>query len=338
MNLNKGYLMTVAIALSMMLIMTGCGGGDKPPAAQKAPEVVVLKLGHGSQLKSPLQTTAEEFAKRIAERSKGRIKVEVYGNMQIGQERDMVEGMQLGTVDMAMISTGPISGFAPGITVVDLPFLFKNEQHAYKVLDGDIGQGLLKQLEPKGIIGLAFLENGFRDITSNKKITTPEDLKGFKIRTMENKVHIATFKELGAAPVPMVWGEVYTSLGQKVIDGQENPVHIVYANALWEVQKFLIKTGHFYTPYIFAMSKKSLDKVPADLQKIVTDTAKEMAAFERNIVKTETASMTATLKEKGMEIVEVDRAVFQKATEPVYKQFEGQFSKELIDKIKAAGQ
>ena len=220
-------------------------------AQQKAPEFV-LKLGHGSQLKSPLQTTGEEFAKRIAEKTSGRVKIEVYGNMQLGQERDMVEGLQLGTVDLTMVSTGPLSGFAPGITVVDLPFLFSSEQHAYKVLDGEIGQGLLKQLEPKGIIGLAFLENGFRHITSNKKIVTPADLKGVKLRTMENKVHMATFKEMGAAPVPMVWGEVYTSLGQKVIDGQENPIHIIYANALWEVQKYVILTGHFYTPYIFA--------------------------------------------------------------------------------------
>jgi tripartite ATP-independent transporter DctP family solute receptor len=309
-----------------------------PPAGaqQKAPEFT-LKLGHGSQLKSPLQTTGEEFAKRIAEKTTGRVKIEVYGNMQLGQERDMVEGLQLGTVDLTMVSTGPLSGFAPGITVVDLPFLFSSEQHAYKVLDGEIGQGLLKQLEPKGIVGLAFLENGFRHVTSNKKIMTPADLKGVKLRTMENKVHMASFKEMGAAPVPMVWGEVYTSLGQKVIDGQENPIHIIYANALWEVQKYVILTGHFYTPYIFAGSKKSLDKLPPDLQQIVRGTAKEMAPFERNIIKTDTGMMTDVLKQKGMEIVEVDRKAFQTASQPVYKQFEPQFGKELIDRILAAG-
>jgi TRAP-type transport system periplasmic protein len=154
---------------------------------------------------------------------------------------------------------------------------------------------------------------------------------------MENKVHAATFKELGAAPVPMVWGEVYPSLKQKVIDGQENPIHIIYSNALWEVQKYVIKTGHFYTPYIFTMSKKALDKLPADLQQVVKDTAKEMAAFERNLVKTEAAAQTDALRAKGMEIVAVDRALFQQATQPVYQQFEGQFGKDLIDKIIAAG-
>jgi tripartite ATP-independent transporter DctP family solute receptor len=324
-------MVAVAIAaVSAMLAVPPAG------AQQKAPEFT-LKLGHGSQLKSPLQTTGEEFAKRIAEKTGGRVKIEVYGNMQLGQERDMVEGLQLGTVDLTMVSTGPLSGFAPGITVVDLPFLFSSEQHAYKVLDGEIGQGLLKQLEPKGIVGLAFLENGFRHVTSNKKIMTPADLKGVKLRTMENKVHMASFKEMGAAPVPMVWGEVYTSLGQKVIDGQENPIHIIYANALWEVQKYVILTGHFYTPYIFAGSKKSLDKLPPDLQKIVRDTAKEMAPFERNIIKTDTGMMTDVLKQKGMEIVEVDRKAFQTASQPVYKQFEPQFGKDLIDRILAAG-
>jgi TRAP-type transport system periplasmic protein len=330
--------MTFKRRLGAVAIAAVCAMLAVPPAGaqQKAPEFT-LKLGHGSQLKSPLQTTGEEFAKRIAEKTAGRVKIEVYGNMQLGQERDMVEGLQLGTVDLTMVSTGPLSGFAPGITVVDLPFLFSSEQHAYKVLDGEIGQGLLKQLEPKGIVGLAFLENGFRHVTSNKKIMTPADLKGVKLRTMENKVHMASFKEMGAAPVPMVWGEVYTSLGQKVIDGQENPIHIIYANALWEVQKYVILTGHFYTPYIFAGSKKSLDKLPPDLQQIVRGTAKEMAPFERNIIKTDTGMMTDVLKQKGMEIVEVDRKAFQTASQPVYKQFEPQFGKELIDRILAAG-
>jgi len=330
--------MTFKRLLGAVAIAAVCAMLAVPPAGaqQKAPEFT-LKLGHGSQLKSPLQTTGEEFAKRIAEKTAGRVKIEVYGNMQLGQERDMVEGLQLGTVDLTVVSTGPLSGFAPGITVVDLPFLFSSEQHAYKVLDGEIGQGLLKQLEPKGIVGLAFLENGFRHVTSNKKIMTPADLKGVKLRTMENKVHMASFKEMGAAPVPMVWGEVYTSLGQKVIDGQENPIHIIYANALWEVQKYVILTGHFYTPYIFAGSKKSLDKLPPDLQQIVRGTAKEMAPFERNIIKTDTGMMTDVLKQKGMEIVEVDRKAFQTASQPVYKQFEPQFGKELIDRILAAG-
>jgi len=332
---KKSLALVVILSFVFAILAAGCGGGDKKEAAKQ--DVYVLKLGHGSQLKSPLQSTGEEFAKRIAENTKGRVKVEVYGNMQLGQERDMVEGLQLGTVDMTMVSTGPLSGFAPGITIVDLPFLFNSEAHAYKVLDGEIGKGLLKQLEPKGIVGLAFLENGFRDITSNKKVVTPEDLKGMKLRTMENKVHMAAFKEMGASPVPMVWGEVYTSLGQKVIDGQENPIHIVFANALWEVQKYVIKTGHFYTPYIFAASKKSMDKLPADLQKIVVETAKEMATFERNLVKAQAGEQTAYLKSKGMEIVEVDRSLFQKASAPVYKQFEGQFGKDLIDKIIAAG-
>jgi tripartite ATP-independent transporter DctP family solute receptor len=321
--------MLVIFAVCLMFVMTEAG------AQQKAPEFV-MKLGHGSQLKSPLQTTGEEFAKRIAEKTNGRLKIEVYGNMQLGQERDMVEGLQLGTVDLTMVSTGPLSGFAPGITVVDLPFLFSSEQHAYKVLDGEIGQGLLKQLEPKGIIGLAFLENGFRHITSNKKIMTPADLKGVKLRTMENKVHMATFKEMGAAPVPMVWGEVYTSLGQKVIDGQENPIHIIYANALWEVQKYVILTGTS-TPVHLRGRQEIPGQAAGGPAADRRPPAKEMAPFERNIIKTDTGMMTEVLKQKGMEIITVDRMVFQEDSKPVYKQFEPQFGKELIDQILAAG-
>lgn len=344
MRFNFKIMGVILLFFLLALFSWGCGGEQKQTqqsgaqgTGEQQKEVITLKLAHGAQLVSPVQTTAEHFAKLVSERSNGRLKIEIFGNMQLGQERDTIEGMQLGTVDMVITSVSPVAGFVPDVSIVDLPYLFVSEAHADKVLDGEIGQTLLKKLEPKGIIGLAWMENGFRHITANKKITSPADLKGLKIRVMQNKVHIATFKELGAAPVPMAWGEVYTSLQQKVIDGQENPLHIIYANALWEVQKYVILTGHFYTPYLFAMSKKTMDKLTPDLQKIIHEAAKETAIFERNLVRKQASEHQAALKAKGMEIVEVDKTPFIEATRPVYKQFENEFGKDTIEKIVAAG-
>ena len=210
---KMGGWMSVIVAVGLVFVMTEAG------AQQKAPEFV-MKLGHGSQLKSPLETTGEEFAKRIAEKTNGRLKIEVYGNMQLGQECDMVEGGQLGTVDLTMVLTGPLSGFAPGITVVDLPFFQLRTARLQGAGRGDRSRPV-ETARTQGDRRAGFFREWFRHITSNKKIMTPADLKGVKLRTMENKVHMATFKEMGAAPVPMVWAK-FTRVGaRKSLTGEE---------------------------------------------------------------------------------------------------------------------
>lgn len=251
----------------------------------------------------------------------------------------MVEGLQFGTVDLTIVSTGPLGGSVPQIGVVDLPFLFNSSEHAYKVLDGQIGQSILSQFESRGIVGLAFMENGWRHLTvSNVKVTKPEDLKGLKIRTMENRVHMDAFRAMGASPVPMVWGEVYTGLQQGIIDGQENPVPIVYTNALWEVQKYYALTGHFYTPYAFLMSKATFDKLPKDIQDVFKETALEVANYQRQLMEEDTNHQIDLLREQGMDVYEVDRSLFQEATRSVYDKYEAQFGKELLDAIGACGE
>ncbi len=162
----------------------------------------------------------------------------------LGDERQVVEGLQLGTVHLTVTSTGPLGGFVPDMNVLDLPFLFRDAAHAYKVLDGEIGRGLLDKFEAVGIKGLAFWENGFRHVTTTKKpVEKPSDLKGLKIRVMENRVHQAAFRQLGADATPMAWGEVFTSLQQGLLDAQENPIPIVSTFKLYEVQKYLSLTA-----------------------------------------------------------------------------------------------
>ncbi len=295
---------------------------------------VVLKLGHAVAPEHPYHLGAVKFSELVAQRTGNKVKIDVYPSTQLGNERDMVEGLQLGTIDLVVTSTGPLGGFVPKMFVVDLPFLFRDREHAYKVLDGPNGRDLLDAFSAKGIKGLAFWENGFRQITNNvRPIEKPEDLKGIKIRTMENKVHLASFKAFGASPTPMAWSEVYTALQQKTIDAQENPIAIIYHQKIFEVQKYLTLTGHFYSPTPLLMSLKAFDSLPKDIQKIMLDTAIECATYERNLLRDSEAKQIAEIKAKGMQVTTPNKKPFQDAAAPVYKEFEAQFGKETIDKI-----
>ena len=293
-----------------------------------------FKLGNATAPDHAYNVGARKYAELVAQRTGNKVKIDIYPATQLGSERDLVEGLQLGTVDLVVTSTGPLGGFVPKMFVVDLPFLFRDKEHAYKVLDGPIGKGLLDAFSAKGIKGLAFWENGFRHITNNvRPIEKPEDLKGIKIRTMENKIHLASFKAWGASPTPMAWGEVYTALQQKTIDGQENPIAIIYTAKIFEVQKYLALTGHFYSPSPILMSEKSFKALPQDIQKIMVDTALECATFERNLLRDDEAKQIADLKAKGMQVTTPNKKPFQDAAASVYKEFEGQFGKEMIDRI-----
>jgi len=320
---------TLSIAISVALFIVGMAWIG-PSAAQ----TINLKLGHAVAPEHPYHLGAVKFAELVAQRTSNKVKIDVYPSTQLGNERDMVEGLQLGTIDLVVTSTGPLGGFVPRMFVVDLPFLFRDREHAYKVLDGPIGRELLDAFSPKEIKGLAFWENGFRQITNNvRPIEKPEDLKGIKIRTMENKVHLAAFRAFGASPTPMAWSEVYTALQQKTIDGQENPIAIIYTQKVYEVQKYLTLTGHFYSPTPLLMSLKVFNALPRDTQKIFLDTAIECATYERNLLRDSEAKQLADVKAKGMQLTTPNKKPFQDAAASVYREFEGQFGKEMIDKI-----
>jgi tripartite ATP-independent transporter DctP family solute receptor len=299
-----------------------------------AAQTINLKLGHAVAPEHPYHLGAMKFAELVAQKTGNRIKIDVYPSTQLGNERDMVEGLQLGTIDLVVTSTGPLGGFVPKMSVVDLPFLFRDRAHAYKVLDGPIGRELLDTFTGKGIKGLAFWENGFRQITNNvRPIEKPEDLKGIKIRTMENKVHLAAFRAFGASPTPMAWSEVYTALQQKTIDGQENPVAIIYHQKIYEVQKYLALTDHFYSPTPLLMSLKIFNSLPRDIQKTMLDAALECATYERNLLRDSEAKQLAEIKAKGLSVTTPNKKPFQEAAASVYKEFRDQFGKEMVDRI-----
>lgn len=275
------------------------------------------------------------YAQLVRERTGGRVAIQIHHSRQLGDERQVVEGLQLGTIHLTVTSTGPLGGFIPEMNVLDLPFLFRDASHAYKVLDGEIGRGLLDKFDAIGIKGLAFWENGFRHLTTSKKaVERPGDLKGLKIRVMENRVHQAAFRQLGADATPMAWGEVFTSLQQGLLDGEENPIPIISTFKLYEVQKYLSLTGHVYSPAPLLMSKKSWDRLPSDLQKIVLETAVEVARVQRGMNRAQEQKQLGELKAKGMTVIEnPDRAAFRAAMKPVFEQFQGQFGKDLVQRI-----
>ena len=275
------------------------------------------------------------YAQLIRERTQGRVTIQIHHSRQLGDERQVVEGLQLGTVHLTVTSTGPLGGFVPEMNVLDLPFLFRDAAHAYKVLDGPIGRSLLDKFEAVGIKGLAFWENGFRHVTTGKTpVERPTDLKGLKIRVMENRVHQAAFRQLGADATPMAWGEVFTSLQQGLLDAQENPIPIVSTFKLYEVQKYLSLTGHVYSPAPVLLSKKTWDRMPPDVQKILLDAAMEVAKVQRQLNRGQEEKQLGELRAKGMTVIEhPDRAAFRQAMKPVFEQFQGQFGTTLVQRI-----
>ncbi|MER0237410.1 TRAP transporter substrate-binding protein [Fulvimarina sp. MAC8] len=283
---------------------------------------------------------AKAFAEKMNELSDGEFTINVMAGGSLGGERELLEGEQIGTIDLAMTSTGPVGSFVPEIYALDFPFLFNDYESARQILDGEIGQELLAKFEDKGIIGLGWSENGFRHITNSvKPIRTPEDVQGLKLRTMENQVHIDAFQELGASPTPMSWTEVLTSLQQGTIDGQENPVPIITSNNMWDMQKYVTLTGHVYSPAVITMSKIQWDQLSDEEKGWIEEASKAAISATRAKVDEDEANGVALMKENGMEVIEdVDKQAFQDAVQPTYERYGAEYGEEMIQRIRDAQQ
>ncbi len=278
----------------------------------------------------------DTFAREVETRTHGRYKIQTFYSGALGAERESVEGVQLGTLDLTLTSTGPLPNFVPEIAILDIPFLFRDYAHARAVLDGPIGQEMLQKFPPKGMVGLAWAENGFRQMTNNKRpINTPEDLKGLKMRTMENPIHIEAYRQLGIQPTPMAFTEVYTALQQGTVDGQENPLSVITSAKLDQVQKNLSITGHVYSPAIILMNKAQWEKLAPSDREAFLAAAREAVKVNRARVDADERKAIAELRAKGMVVVEnVDRSKFQAALAPVYVDFGKRFGQDNIDRIK----
>ena len=278
----------------------------------------------------------DTFASEVDKRTGGRYKVQTFYSGALGGERESIEAVQLGTQELTFSSTGPIPNFVPEAKILDIPFLFSSKAQAQAVLDGPIGQDMLGKFDAKGFKALAWGENGVRHMTNSKRpVNGPEDLKGLKMRTMENPVHVAAYKGFGIVPTPMAFPEVFTALQQGTVDGQENPLSVIMAAKFDQVQKYLTLTGHVYSPCIFLMNKASFDKLSAADKTAFLEAAKVAVKANRARVADDDAKGVAELRSKGMNVIEnVDKAKFVAALAPVYVEFEKQFGKAEIDKIR----
>ena len=263
-----------------------------------------------------------KMSELLSEKTNGAVTLDVFGNSQLGSERDLIEGLQLGSLQMTCTSSAPLAGFTDAFLVFDLPFIFETSEQARAVMDSEVGMEILHSVDEQGLKGLAWFENGFRNVTNNvRPITVPDDLKGIKIRTMENQMHMAAFQIMGADPTPMAMGDVFTALQQGTIDAEENPVPIIATNKFQEVQKYLSMTGHLFSPTPVFIAKDYFEALPAEYQTAVQEAATEAAPYQREQIDEQNVSGLEELTNDGMEANEPEKAPFQEATAPLYDEY-----------------
>lgn len=297
-----------------------------------------VTLGHTLSDSSHYSVGADAFTESLEKLSDGEFKVTEHPSGALGGERAMIEGLQIGTVDVVITSTGPLGNFVPETYVLDLPFLFEDYEQARCVLDGEIGDELLAKMGDHNLVGLAWTENGFRHMTNSRRaIKTPEDAEGLKVRTMENKVHMEAFEQMGVHPTPMAFPEVFTALQQGTVDGQENPITVIVATKFWEVQDYLSLTGHVYSPSVVLGSPILLDGLSEEQRGWFEQAAEASAKATREEVSRLETEGVKMLREKGMTVeTDIDKAPFQEAVKPAYKIYTDQYGDEMLERIRSS--
>ncbi|MGQ9780224.1 MAG: TRAP transporter substrate-binding protein [Bacillota bacterium] len=321
-------------ALMLGLVLVVCFSAFASLSA--APPAYTIKIGIGHAPGHSFVKACEKFKELVETRSNGRLKVEIYPSSQLGGEREMQEMVSLGTLEMTV--TGVLVIYEPLFALLELPYLYRDRAHIQKMHESAIVDELSESLLKKNIRLVAFFENGFRNITNNKRpINSPLDLKGLKIRTPENMAQVETFKALGAIPTPMPFSEVYQALQQGVVDGQENPLQNIWDAKFYEVQKYIAMTGHIYNSAYVIVNDKFWSGLPTNLRKIADQAISEASIFQMNLVADLDKELIGKLKEKGMQFTFPDPEAFRKATVPVYEVFYSKFgdrARQIVEAIK----
>jgi C4-dicarboxylate-binding protein DctP len=308
-----------------------------------AQQPIVIKFSHVVANDTPKGKAADYFAKKAAELTGGKVKVEVYGNSTLYKDKEEMEALQLGAVQMlapSLAKFGPLG--VKEFEVFDLPYIFDNDEALHKVTTGPVGRQLLDKLEPKGIRGLAYWDNGFKSFSLNSPIKAPADLKGKKMRIQSSKVLEEQMRALGSLPQVMAFSEVYQALQTGVVDGTENPISNLYTQKMHEVQKHLTVTDHGYLGYAVIVNKKFWDGLPADIRKQLDEAMVQATRYANQIAKVENDNALAAVKASGKTTVYVptaeERAAFKKVLVPVHQKMAGRIGKETIDNVyKATG-
>jgi|SRR5690625_4276348 len=330
MKILKALFFTLVIM--SLLVVVGCSSG-KTAAVGEEERVfdVSLPLGEDSHHDIGLQKFNEEL-KHLTD---DRLSIRFHYNNELGGEREIVEAMGVNTVDMGLSSTGPIGSFVKEVQIFDLPYIINDTNHAYAVLDNEIGDELAEKIEETGNVKvLAWWENGYRYQTNDvRPIVTPDDLKGIKHRTQESEVQVDTWKTLGADATPMAWPEVYTGLQQGVIDSQENPIPTILDVRFYEVQKYLSLTQHVYSPLPLMMSKELYDSLSDADQEALMEAAKLATPIQREASAEQTEESLNELEENGMEIIDVDLDAFRDKVQPVHEKWAPKIDEDLYNDI-----
>lgn len=309
------------------------------PAVVRAQDKLTLKMGTLGSTAYFYYKGAVRMSEEVAKRTGDKVAIQVFPNQQLGNERDMIEGMQLGTIDLAIINTPLLASFDSRFQIFDMPFMFNDWAHVSRVVNGKIGQDLLKSLEAKNLKGLAYSTAGHRHTLNYKRpIKTPDDLKGLKIRVLDNPVHVAIMNAMGANATPMQYSEVATALRQRTVDGLDSPTAAVVSEKFYETQKFMSLTGHVFTGVVYLIGMKRWNSLSPDLQKTFLEAGKIGADLEtEQHNKAEVDGIELLRKQHGMTIDTVDKGPFRARMQPVLDRFQDRVGKELIETVRKMG-
>lgn len=297
---------------------------------------VEIRLGHVLAESHSWHQAALGFAEQVATETDGRVEVSIFPSGQLGTETEVIEGLQFGSVQAAIIGSGSFQSIEPKLGIIEMPYAWSSREVAFEALDGEFGDTLAALLAEKGIVNLAWWENGYRNITNNRgPIETPADLAGLKIRVTPDPIRLATFEAFGAEPAPLAFGELYSALQQGVFDAQENPVSIILGSSFYEVQDYLSMSEHVWGAASLVLSKSVWDQISAEDQPIVKAAAEAWRDKQREMVGSAEAEIRVELEKNGMEINDVDKAAFIEAAQPIWEAQAETFGPELMSAIEA---
>ncbi|WP_432407230.1 DctP family TRAP transporter solute-binding subunit [Wukongibacter sp. M2B1] len=333
--MKKSVALVLMVSL-LLSLMVGCSKKEKVNTTTKVDsKEIVIKVGHIEAEDRSTHKACLEFEKYVEEQSDGKVDVQIYPNGQLGGDREMTEGVALGTLQMTLPATSVLTTYDAKFGILDMPFIFNNEHAGFAALDGELGTKLNECLPPVGLYNFGYNYNGARNISNNvRPINEPNDLKGIKMRVMESPVYIDLFKYLGANATPMGFGEVFTGLQQGTIDGQENGASLVYATKFYEVQKYYSLTGHTYGFLAVLINDSFYNELPDDIRKIVSEGAeKYLIDYQRNLEIEDNEKYIKKLKDEGMEVNAItpeNQEKFVEALKPMYEKYKKEIGKEMF--------
>jgi tripartite ATP-independent transporter DctP family solute receptor len=325
--MRKGLL----IFIGLLVVLLGIGYGLSVRRGQR--EIRVLRLAHSLSPRHPVHLTLEYMAKRVEEKSGGRLRIEIFPNEQLGSEKEQIEALQIGYMSMTKTSTAPMEGFVPQIKIFGIPYLFRDSEHFWKVALGPIGKKLLEAGASVGLKGLCYYDAGARSFYAKKPIYSPADLKGLKVRVMQSIMSMEMVETMGGAPTPIAWGELYTSLDQGVVDAAENNPPSFETSRHFEVCRYYSLDEHMRVPDMLVISTRVWNSLTPEQQQILQEAVDESVVYNRKLwAEAEQASLKA-VREAGVTVIEPDKTLFQEAVKPMWERYKGTEIGDLIEQI-----